>query len=594
MSDSNQQKNQLIKQSKSDENERTGEAMNTNLSVSTTDKNVSQTPNDNSKKALSTKTTIDRLGENKGVDPTNTDEAMNTNLASVSTIARKNASSTNTVNNSRRQKASASGRKQKSSSNTSTVNQNQYNKRQKTLANEQGLLNDPQKAFANEQGLLYDPRNALANKQGLLYDPRIAFANEQGFIDDPQKALAIQKKDSSNAMTIHPHNRQRDQQIDNTFYPYTSSSASSLDNYNRISVHHAIGPDNRALVDYSKISSSSKDRPTPGRNRSFFRIGTKSQKQKAVQNYKYERGDFVVYEDQGKKRLGLIENLSGIAHDVSGIVHDDPSYMVISVEIDDENNVIPNSSRGDYIHESQITSEAVLSQKNAFVNVINVRTPLVKKELDKGDFVEFIMTREVGDIVDEYRCVGYITEITETTYKVNAGELVGGKLQNIKEYEIEQKNVFEWKASQYEKNMFLLKSTATNVFNGITVIKIGYFFLRLAGLLYKFTSDTKFVLLRSSDTDDKKEFIQALSNHPHDGEMQLKHVIQIRKVCPQYWKKIKREFGNSEETVKAKYLDVKKFYDLFFNVRMKRADEEDEDDKFTYFIAICELVDKTM
>ena len=579
MSDSNQQKNQLIKQSKSDE-----EAMNTNLSVSTTDKNVSQTPNDNSKKALSTKKTIDSLGENKGVDPTNTDEAMNTNLASVSTIARKNASSTNTVNNSRRQKASASGTKQKSSSNTRTVNQNQYNKRQKTLANKQGLLNDPQKAFANEQSLLYDQRNALANKQGLLYDPRIAFANEQGFIDDPRNALAIQKKDSSNARTIHPHNRQRDQKIDNTFYPYTSSSASSLDNYNRISVHHAIGPDNRALVDYSKIPSSSEDRPTPGRNRSFFRIGTKSQKQKAVQNHKYERGDFVVYENQGKKRLGLIEILSYR-------VHDEPNYMVEYVDLDAKNNVIPETPRSDYIHESQITSEAVLSQKNAFVNV---RTPLVKKELDKGDFVEFIMTREVGDIVDEYRCVGYITEITETTYKVNAGELVGGKLQNIKEYEIEQKNVFEWKASQYEKNMFLLKSTATNVFNGITVIKIGYFFLRLAGLLYKFTSDTKFVLLRSSDTDDKKEFIQALSNHPHDGEMQLKHVIQIRKVCPQYWKKIKREFGNSEETVKAKYLDVKKFYDLFFNVRMKRADEEDEDDKFTYFIAICELVDKTM
>ena len=213
-----------------------------------------------------------------------------------------------------------------------------------------------------------------------------------------------------------------------------------------------------------------------------------------------------------------------------------------------------------------------------------------------GDYVKFRIREKAGESFYYEKYVGYITEIGHITYKVKAGIIddESRSIRDIKEYSVRKGKVSEWEATPAEKSYFLFKNAGANFFDYMILLRIGYFFAKLAGLFYKITSNTNFVLLRSKEVNEAKTTL--LGQLPED-EM-LKHVIQIRKECPQYWKKIKWEFEDKETQFDYLHLDADNFYRLFFKVPMSTINneinlEQNLDDEYTYFIAIYELEDNT-
>ena len=127
----------------------------------------------------------------------------------------------------------------------------------------------------------------------------------------------------------------------------------------------------------------------------------------------------------------------------------------------------------------------------------------------------------------------------------------------------------------------------------IPTIKL--YFIKLAGLFYNFTSRTRFCIFRLKASDEfeksKTEYIDA------DGilikqdvipriTLEMKHVIQIRKECPQYWKKF-HDVINLHNYV---YLNTSNFFD-YIN---KPIDQTKIDDNtyYNYFIIIAERKNK--
>ena len=204
--------------------------------------------------------------------------------------------------------------------------------------------------------------------------------------------------------------------------------------------------------------------------------------------------------------------------------------------------------------------------------------------------------------------VGYITDVNvpqntrstnDITYTVKVGKMIKNQISDINEYKVKGDLVERWKTTKTQKMMFHLKSTGTNIYSGIFLSKIAYFFFELAGLFYNFTLDTQFVLFRSQnlEKEEKKELNTAFSENENKEKMQLKHVIQIRDNCPQYWKKIAYELSTAETPdmgyLKYKRLNIKGFDRVFFRPGIQKSEFDTiKSDNTQFYIAIYELTNR--
>ena len=325
------------------------------------------------------------------------------------------------------------------------------------------------------------------------------------------------------------------------------------------------------LTDPSKVNQTAANLPQENKN---VRVNVSSHSGQGTGGLlkDFSQGDYVVYYDDKNKKY-----LAKITAKTIGSSSNNPNYTVESFMIDKNDDII------DYAKETILPSSSQVFKANEFQKKVFDQNE--NPNFRKGDYVKFFIPI---DDEDSYERVGIITDTTDdNSYKVKVGVMLpNGYIEDIKEVFIEKAAALVWNPTYAQKMNFILKTTGTAVSLTFIVLKIRYFFLRLAGLIYNCTSDTEFVLLRTQKlvprVDDLQKFKGQLNG--------LKRVIQIRDKCPQYWKKIAWAFQNRNVVVtqNAMPLDVKGFYNLFFKIPRKTINRKSESSNYTYYIAICE------
>ena len=142
----------------------------------------------------------------------------------------------------------------------------------------------------------------------------------------------------------------------------------------------------------------------------------------------------------------------------------------------------------------------------------------------------------------------------------------------------------------------------------INISAIQLYFFKLTGFFYNFNEYTEFCIVRlnasgkseiSIDIDENDMLHLNYNNSKENtfflnknGTLKVKHVIQIRKECPQYWKNFSNLINNFGKNYGGNnmYLDPSCFFKYINNPKYQTNTDDNTD--YNYFIIICEKNNK--
>ena len=202
---------------------------------------------------------------------------------------------------------------------------------------------------------------------------------------------------------------------------------------------------------------------------------------------------------------------------------------------------------------------------------------------------------KIGDYVMVFRNKGVIVDVTSDSKMYNVARIKKSivfvnenDLRKIDPTPLE-KIKLSWIKAKYMTNQ------KTNI------LAIQLYFFKLTGFFYNFNEYTEFCIVRLNASDeseisiniDKNDMLYVNYNNSvenifcKNGMLKVKHVIQIRKECPQYWKNFSNLMNRFRKTYGGNHMYLQPSYFFKYINNPKYQKNTDDNTDYNYFIIIC-------